>query len=303
MLAASYLIHGGEPYQTQEIIATIKQQASNHDYNNYVVHEITTQTDWEQLLDKCQNFDLFADKTLMEVRLRGDTVNKYGNQVLESILQLQDHNLCILISAEKLKPQTLNNSWVKKVAKVHVARPIPSASWSQWIKQRLQLAGLSADPEAIAYIAKRYEGNLPACVQMINKLKANVPTNNLDLSTIALLVEDNSKFSVFDLANAAIAGDSSRITGIINSLKADGMEPIIILWSITREVRQLLNTKYQQRTLPTLSVQKLQAILIFASKIDQMIKGIIPGNVWDALLALCLAFTNHNNLPMEEMII
>lgn len=331
MLASCYLVHGGEPLQTEEIISSIKQLAGKHGYNNIVVFEINAQFDWEQLLNKCQNLDLFAERTLFELRLHSDTISKQGNLVLEQILQKQDEDLRILIRAPKLKAQTLNSKWcqhIHKAGSIRLAKPIIAAKWTAWIKERCLQANFIPSLEAIEYLAKFYEGNLSAAAQCIDKLKMLQPAGGpLELDQIKPFLQNEAHFSVFDLSAAIIKGDCERTFGIIMSLRDEGLDPILILWGLTREVRSLLKLKEEtgtgaslaqsaqklgiwpsalpdiKKALDRLTVPKLTKILHQAHQLDTIAKGLNPGNIWEPLLSISLMLASSKTLIMEDLTI
>lgn len=328
MLAGCYLIHGGEPLQTEEIILQIKQIAAKAGYNNHMVFEVVTNFNWDELLNKCQNLDLFAEKSMVELRLHSDSINKQGTQALEKMLQTQSSDICILIRAPKLKPQTLNSKWVNhihKFGKIELAKPVSSARWLDWIKQRLQRAGFSVHSEDAQYLARHYEGNLIAAAQCIQKLQNNLPSGKLELEQIRPFLDNFSHFTVFDLTDSAISGDATRTFNILHSLKNDGFDPVLILWALTREIRNLLQISHDiqmginlvnsaqnrgiwrdrvpsiKTALNRLSINKLQQLLKLSKHIDTMLKGITPGNSWDALLSVCMMFAGSEILTMEDL--
>jgi len=330
MLASSYLVHGGEPLQTEEIISSIKQLAAKDGYNNIVVFDINAQFDWEQLLNKCQHSDLFAERTLVELRLHSDSISKQGNIILESILQKQDQDFCFLIRAPKLKAQTLNSKWCQHIQKhgaIKVAKPIAAVQWTAWVQQRLKLANFSPSLEVTEYLAKFYEGNLTAAAQCIAKLKLTLPAGALDLDQIKPYLDNSARFSIFDLTAAAIKGDCERTFSIINGLRNEGLDPVLILWGLTREVRSLLRLKEEMKTgaslnesarklglwsngipdlknaLDRLSVPKLEKILHQAHKIDTITKGINQGNIWEPLLSISLMLASSKTLITEDLTI
>ncbi len=327
MLAPCYLVHGGEPLQTTEIIAGIRTQAAKEGYNNSVVLELTSQFKWEELLNRCQNLDLFAERTLIELRLHGETVSKQGTQTLEAVFQEQDPNLCILITAGKLKATTLNANWARHIhkdGKVLVAKPIAANQWTSWVSTRLKQAGFNSEQPATAMLAKCYEGNLLALAQLIQKISLALPKGDLTLEQITPFIDSNTQFSIFELVNAALAGERERTFTILNSLKDENVDPILTLWALARELRQLLTLKRTQHAsslesaaqklgiwrdnlpriksaLERLTTDKLEQLLQLAQKIDTMLKGMQPGDAWQPLTSLSLALATNHNLTMEDL--
>lgn len=328
MIAPCYLIHGGEPQQTEEIISDITHLGTKSGYNKKVVFEINTFFDWEELLNKCQNLDLFAEGTIFELRLMSDTVNKQGNQALEMVLQKSDPSYCILIRAPKLKAQTLNSTWAKyiqKHGKIHVAKSIPQSLWPGWIRQRLINSGFKPTLDTIELVAKCYEGNLLAATQFIQKLKMVLPAGNLEVTHIKPYIDTNTQFSIFELTDNIIKGDVQRTIAIFNTLRKENADPILILWSLNNHIRILLklhlvtqngadfaqnalnlgvwrtNIQAMQNSVNNISARRLECLLSVGKTIDLICKGIEPGNAWELLLSICLELSGSRTLTMEEL--
>ncbi len=327
MIDHCYLIHGGEPLQTEEIIASISQQASKDGYNKKVVFEINTSFNWEELLDKCRNLDIFADRTVLELGLHGETVNKQGSQILEQVLTKQDPSFYIIIRAPKLKSQTLHSNWVKHIqkhGKIHVAKPISFAALPAWINKRLNNAGFKATSDAINLIARCYAGNLLAIAQFVQKISLVLPAGSLTIEQIRPFLEVNNQFSVFELGNFVLQGDAIRSLEICRSLRSDDADPLLVLWALTREIRSLLTVKHDltlgisieqsaqklglwrenlpafKNALARLSVESLKNLLALAKNVDLICKGMQSGNAWDLLETMCLVLTGVKFLNNVE---
>lgn len=328
MLAPCYLVHGGEPLQTEEIIASIRHLSAKEGYNKNVVFELNTLFDWEELLNKCQNFDLFAEHTLMELRLPGETVSKQGNEILEQILSQQDASLHIVIRANKLKPQTLNSNWVKHIqknGKVYQAKSIPTAQWPVWLNKRLAQNGITLTTDALEFMAQSYEGNLFAAAQCIKKLLNIKASSALTLEQIKPFIESNNSFTTFELTNTVLNGNTTRVIRILDSLRAESVEPVLVLWSLTKEIRLLLALQHDKKhgvqidqsaqrlgiwreSLPRyikaadrLSTENLTNLLNMAQAIDNMIKGLQNGNVWEHLTTMCVSISGSEFLTTEDL--
>ena len=108
-----------------------------------------------------------------------------------------------------------------------------------WIANRMRQAGLQPDREAVSMIADRVEGNLLAASQEIEKLRLLHGEGKVTAEDVADAVANSSRYDVYKLADAALAGDASRAVRILGGLKAEGVEPVIVMWALTRELRTL----------------------------------------------------------------
>jgi DNA polymerase-3 subunit delta len=173
--------------------------------------------------------------------------------------------------------------------------------------------GLEPSPEAARLLAERVEGNLLAAAQEVEKLVMLYGTGPVDLETVREAVSDSSRYDVFELVDAALLGDAPRVSHILDGLRGEGVEPILVLWALSRELRSMetmasalaggegldrvlsANRVWEKRKPPVRAAlqrhgnpRRWQAMLYRGARIDRMVKGVEPGNAWDELLQLAL---------------
>ncbi len=125
------------------------------------------------------------------------------------------------------------------------------------------------------------------------------------------MLERSTRFDIFQLADAALAGNSRRALNILDSLLLTGTEPILILWALARDLRLLTRCVHEhakgiglvcdfqfilcpgkkRKPLLQAAIQRhdsasCQKWLMQAALLDQIIKGAAPGNTRDALFSL-----------------
>ena len=118
-------------------------------------------------------------------------------------------------------------------------------------------------------------------------------------------VGDSARYDVFQLAEAAAAGDAVRALRVLLGLKSEGVEPTLILWALVRELRGLWQARERARlrsavrgsgwnlaatpsprALSRLDKLPLARLLGQASHTDRIIKGLAKGDAWSALTGL-----------------
>ncbi len=118
--------------------------------------------------------------------------------------------------------------------------PIEPRQMPQFLRQRLNKAGLDATPEALALLAQRVEGNLLAAIQEINKLTLLHPGNRtVTVDDILGEVGDSSRYELPLLAERALLGETEAALRTLAGLLAEGTEPPLLLWSLHRELTTL----------------------------------------------------------------
>jgi DNA polymerase-3 subunit delta len=103
----------------------------------------------------------------------------------------------------------------------------------------MRRAGLQPDRGAVALIADRVEGNLLAAGQEIEKLRLLLGEGKVTADDVAAAVANSSRYDVFKLVDAALGGDAKRALRMLYGLRAEGVEPVIVVWALARELRTL----------------------------------------------------------------
>lgn len=317
-LAALYIVSGDEFLLVQEACAAIQQTARQHCYTEQQRYDITANFDWDALLSQINTLSLFSQRRFIELRLENTKLPDAGSKALQALAAHLPPDTVLLLKTPKLPAATQNSAWYKALEKHGVCVaiwPLNPAELRAWIKQRLQAAQLQTSAEGIELIAAASEGNLLAAKQTIEKLQLLYTHGNLTIEELLNTLHDNSRFTVFDLTEALLIGKAQQALKILQSLKAENTEPVLILWGITKELRQLYQLHFEQKQQPLdallqkyrireaqkaifkkylqqLQPANINLYLHQAARIDQLIKGVAKGNVWDELKLLCLQMTN-----------
>jgi DNA polymerase-3 subunit delta len=313
-----YVITGDEPLQLGEMADTIRKAARLAGYDNREVITVDADFEWHQLAFIADAMSIFADKKVIDLRLPSGTPGIDGAKALIAYCErLQEDNL-LLITAGKLASASLKTRWFEALDKrgiVIQVWPLDGQDLVNWLQQRLQQRGLSADTDGLRLLASRVEGNLLAAAQEIEKLYVLYGAGRLSLQQILAVVADNSRYDVFKLIDSVLSDKEDRIVKILLGLRGEGVAAPIVLWALTREARSLIKIKWaiaggQSRdlvyknnqvwdkrkqlvshVLNRLSDKELTGILVLGAKADRQIKGQQSGDAWETLREICLRFT------------
>jgi DNA polymerase-3 subunit delta len=241
-LAPCYLVTGDEPLLVAEALDDIREAARARGFGNRELHVATTGFDWGQLTASTGNMSLFAEQRIVELRLPTGKPGRAGGDAIVSLVEQSGPELLFIVTGPKLDGSASRSRWAKAIDKRGVTLPIWPISLRElpgWIANRMRQAGLQPDREAVAMIADRVEGNLLAAGQEIEKLRLLLGEGKVTASDVANAVANSSRYDVYKLTDAAIAGDARRAVRILGGLRAEGVEPVIVMWAITRELRTL----------------------------------------------------------------
>ena len=241
-LAPCYLITGDEHLLVAEAVDEIREAARAQGFGMRELHVATTGFDWGQLTASAGNLSLFAEQRIVELRLPTGKPGRSGGQAIVDLVAQAGPELLFIVTGPKLDGSTAKSKWVKAIEQNGVSLPIWPIGLRElpgWIANRMRKAGLQPDRDAVAMIADRVEGNLLAASQEIEKLRLLLGEGKVTVADVTSAVARSSRYDVYKLADAAMAGDAARAIRILGGLKEEGVEPVIVMWALTRELRTL----------------------------------------------------------------
>ncbi|MDR3411859.1 MAG: DNA polymerase III subunit delta [Formivibrio sp.] len=314
-LSSLYVIHGDEALLALEAAQLIRDSARVAGYTEREVLTVETGFDWSRLAMSGNSFSLFAEKKMIDLRIPTGKPGVEGAKTLEAQARDLPPDTLILITLPKLDRTGLNSKWFSALAgagEVIEARTIERNQLPDWINSRLARQKQRMEPEALAFLADRVEGNLLAAHQEIQKFALLYPEGMLALEDVQAAITNVARYDVFQLGAALLEGDRARFARMLDGLRAEGEAPHLVLWALAEELRTLYRIgkgcsenvplfqlfkdhrvwgekqKLVERALPRITAGKLRKALAHAARIDELNKGIGEGEVWDELLDLAL---------------
>jgi DNA polymerase-3 subunit delta len=243
-----YLLTGDEPLQMMEAADSIRAAAQDQGYIEREVVVVESGFDWRELYQVSGNLSLFAKRRLIDMRLlAGKTPGHQGSAVLKSYAQQPPADTLLLLQMSKLERNALNSAWLRALDQAGVVVqvwPLNNHQSREWIAKRMLLLGMQANDEALSLLAARVEGNLLAARQEIEKLSLLFGERRLDATAVYEAVADSTRYNVFDLADAALAGEARRAVRILYGLQAEDVGTPLVLWSLTEQVRSLVSMSF-----------------------------------------------------------
>jgi DNA polymerase-3 subunit delta len=314
-LALAYIVSGEELLLKQDANILIRKAAKQAGFSEHIRLTPETGFDWDKLYSLLYANSLFAEKRLLELNFFDVTLPKAASAILQEYAKNPSPSNVLLIDIGKVDVKIAKSAWYSQLEKIGMVVniwPVPREQLPQWIIQRAKRYKLDIQPDAANLLADYIEGNLGAAAQAIEKIYLLKPSQSIDSDLIHTLLTDESHFTIFDFVENLISGDAARALHILDSLKNEGTEPILIIWGVTRELRLLadfaqqlkegltfdnLFQKYRifarrqsaiRHFLTKTSLEDCWHHLKHAADIDKIIKGAVSGNIWESLQLFCL---------------
>ncbi|WP_018078204.1 DNA polymerase III subunit delta [Thiobacillus denitrificans] len=312
-LAALYVVVGDEPLAAQEAGDAIRVAARAAGHTERIVYSVQGRYNWQDIFADGDNFSLFAERRLAEIRIPSGKPGVDGAKALETYAARLPADTLTLISLPGLDRKTMQSRWFAALAAAGVvveAKPVERAALPDWIERRLAKQGLRADRAALEFLADRVEGNLLAAQQEIDKLALLLPPGTVTLADIEHAVADVSRLEADILQDALYAGDGARFAQVVADLKDSGEAVPAILWQVSSAVQLLLRLKSAvvqgdslpgamrtlwgrdrqrapqiERAVKRLGLAQVETALADLALIDRQAKGLERvGDPWDTLL-------------------
>ena len=210
--------------------------------------------------------------------------NLYNEQQRQQLLQIQAQQFGLRLSQE---------AW--QLLMSHTEHHLLSAYQTLWRLSYLFAPQLVADMVASSHDATQ---------ESSSQSTKTAPNVALDIKDLQAALVSDAQFSVFDLSDAMLAGNSAQVAKIIFQLKATDEPTTLVLWSISKDMRQIIQLMdgqdpqalgiwrskqglYQQACRRQSKIQTAEwPTLLY--KCDQAIKGLIRQPAWELLLQAAL---------------
>jgi DNA polymerase-3 subunit delta len=330
-LVPFYLVSGDEPLQVDECAKAIRRMAETAGCVERSVFTAGPGFDWDGLRTATQSLSLFAERRLVELRLPTGRPGEAGAAILAELTDNASADIVLLVITGKLDKTLRESRWVKAIenAGVHVVIwPLDAQKLPGWLAKRFAARGLQPEDGVVDLLAWHLEGNMLAAAQEVDKLvmlcgavqgrasaagagSAGAADGHVRLADVEASLADSARFSVYQLVDAALAGEMVVVRRILASLRTEGTEPILILWALARELRTLAQMSQelvrgkpessvlarawaQRRTLVGKALRRHPApvwlnFMSRSAQLDRILKGRETGNLWLELERLLLA--------------
>jgi DNA polymerase-3 subunit delta len=320
-MTSIYVLIGLDHYLINDAAQQIKSTWRQRGDSNERTIDIHTPTDWNTVLTEANSYSLFEEFTLLDVRFNKKTIDPLGKKVLLEYIE-QLHSRCLLVLHAHIVPAK-SLQWLSQHPSVTLVS-ITSLSHSalqEWITQQLKDKAIRHDPQVPGLIHQFSQNNQLACAQTIEKLSLiHDHTSELTVDEVLSQLIDHSDAPLYELADACLCADAQKAIHLIQQAYHHRIEPTLILWLLTQEIRQLIQLSHllkqsitlslacsqlniwpkrvrsYQMTLARLPLTHLYSLLNRSKALDEHIKTSQGQHIWHGLEKLALALCSSERI-------
>ena len=310
------LLNGNEPLLIEEALDGVRQVLKQQGFTERLKYQLETGFDWGQLTGVGQAMSLFAERRVVEFRVP-KALGTAGTKAITEFCQNPPEDDVLVILMPALDKRQRSAKWLKAIESVGWVVDgfdIGLPQFPSWLKKRIQSRALRVEAGVIEMMCDQLEGNVMAAAQEIDKLQVLASDGALTLKLVTESLADQARFDVYALTDACLLGDFNRALRIKSRLQSEGVEPVIVVWALVREIRAFAsmasaieqgqnrsalfkqNRIWSKRepaanaALRRLPSRAWYQLLEQAAHLDQTVKGqryTEVGNVWYQIEQLC----------------
>ncbi len=240
-MKGAWLLHGDEPLLAQSLLDQCRQHWQKHDIERHRF-DLTNSSDWREALAQLDNLSLFSNTMALEIH-GSHKPDAAGMLALERYMQHTGDNILIINM-----PKQDNAGQKTKFFQLLDANGLVVSLAIQNDKERqvflnaqAQNLNVQLTPTSWTMLLTQTENNLLAAQQALIKLSfLSDSGKTIDVEQLLPALSDQSRYSLFDLSDAALQGNVERTVRILNYLFESGEAESLILWTISREMRLLM---------------------------------------------------------------
>ena len=292
----AWILHGQEPLLEQNLLDAFRKSWQQNEIERQR-YDIGNVSDWKNVFNALNSLSLFSQQLAIEVHgnIKPDA---NGLKQLKSYIQHNEENL-LLIVLPKQDSSSLKSAFFQTVEANGVVVPL-TATYPQDRQRILTLEadqlGIQLDADAWQWLMQHHEHNLLAAKNSLMRVADTFSELKLiQIEQLYACLQDQSRYTTYDLSDALLAGNLAQSVKIYQYLLAAGEPDSLILWTLSKEMRLLMQlfeqphnalqlgiwktkvSQYQQ-TLRRLNAQQFLTWPNLVLRIDAAIKGMSKEN-------------------------
>ena len=300
------ILNGNQPVLTNIYLSQIYNSRKKYNLNIQKII-LDKKTESKELKILTSGMSLFEEISFFifivkDLRL-SEEIKNYITDLFRS-----NHDDFILFHYEGESNDFLNSALYKEISSDALCLSAQEPKAYEFKKILTNLIGsynLNLSSGGLNFLEQLSQGNLIYANNALKKLKLIYENNAVNEKDLLLCLTDNSKYDGFNLINSCFSGNLSQTKKIINFLKEQTTDPILINGLLSWFFSPLLKLKINNRPLTSdllikfrifgdsqnliriaiqhLTIKQIEASFNKICEIDQIAKGIKYGDAWSEI--------------------
>jgi len=278
----AWVLHGQEPLLEQNLMDAFRASWQQREVERQR-YDVSSVSDWKNVFNALNSLSLFSTQLAVEVHgnIKPDAS---GIKLLKSYLQQDSDNLLLIIM-----PKQDSSSLKSSFFQVMDANGVNVSLTANYPRDRQQILSVEAEKlgiklanDAWAWLEQHHEHNLLAAKNSLMRVSDTfAEIDVIQVDHLYACLQDQSRYSTYDLSDALLNGNLAQSIKIFQYLIASGEPLSLILWSISKEMRLLMQLFEQPQNALQIGIWKTKVSLY-----QQALRRLSPQTFlsWPALL-------------------
>lgn len=278
----AWVLHGQEPLLEQNLMDAFRTSWQQREVERQR-YDVSSVSDWKNVFNALNSLSLFSTQLAVEVHgnIKPDAS---GIKLLKSYLQQDSANLLLIIM-----PKQDSSSLKSSFFQVMDANGVNVSLTANYPRDRQQILSVEAEKlgiklanDAWAWLEQHHEHNLLAAKNSLMRVSDTfAEIDVIQVDHLYACLQDQSRYSTYDLSDALLNGNLAQSIKIFQYLIASGEPLSLILWSISKEMRLLMQLFEQPQNALQIGIWKTKVSLY-----QQALRRLSPQTflAWPALL-------------------
>jgi DNA polymerase-3 subunit delta len=278
----AWIIHGQEPLLEQNLLDAFRKSWQQQEVERQR-HDISSVNDWKNVFNALNSLSLFSQQLAIEVH---GNIKPDANclKLLKSYIQHNEHNL-LLIVLPKQDSSSLKSAFFQVVEANGVVVQLAAAYPQD--RQRIlaieaEKLGIQLNHDAWQWLMQHHEHNLLAAKNSLMRVADTFPDiQQIQIEQLYACLQDQSRYTTYDLSDALLTGNLAQSIKIYQYLIAAGEPDSLILWTLNKEMRLLMQLFEQPHNAIQIGIWKTKV-----SQYQQALRRLNPRQflAWPELL-------------------
>ena len=278
----AWVLHGQEPLLEQNLMDAFRTSWQQREVERQR-YDVSSVSDWKNVFNALNSLSLFSTQLAVEVHgnIKPDAS---GIKLLKSYLQQDSDNLLLIIM-----PKQDSSSLKSSFFQVMDANGVNVSLTANYPRDRQQILSVEAEKlgiklanDAWVWLEQHHEHNLLAAKNSLMRVSDTfAEIDVIQVDHVYACLQDQSRYSTYDLSDALLNGNLAQSIKIFQYLIASGEPLSLILWSISKEMRLLMQLFEQPQNALQIGIWKTKVSLY-----QQALRRLSPQTflAWPALL-------------------
>ena len=192
------------------------------------------------IIDAVSSLPFLSSKKMVVLRELG--TNKPASEKVEQIISATEPTTELIIYEPSPDKRTAYYKTLNTKTQVEEFKELEARQLASWLVEQSNKIGAKVGTQDAAYLVERVGLNQAILYNELEKLSLYDP--QITRQTIELLTEKTPQSKIFDLLDAAFAGNKKRALDLYDDQRAQKIEPQNILALITWQLHLLALAKY-----------------------------------------------------------